>query len=997
MADKEQSRNEDDVENLFADIDQMEELVRKDSPLQLASEYSSLKSQFKPKTLSKRDIRLEGENDSQADLGAKNPQKNARNATEIKVDQFLIKKQTIVKLNNLHDDGMCMSSANKRPGQDDKASALYKSMDVYFPYNPYQPQREYMTTVLKALANKENAILESPTGTGKTISLLTSCLAFVKKAREKGNKDIKILYMSRTHSQLQQVIQELKKTVYRPKMLVLGSRDHLCINPYLKDQKGNAKKLKCQQLVHQKKCAFNENLKYFTSHYILNTIFDIEDLVDVGNKARICPYYYSKSKMNDRDIIFMPYNYLLDKKYRDQNIEMVRDSILIFDEAHNIQSNAEEGASITISFYDLKACASELEQFIEIDSAKKTDHTIVKSIIRLFNNLAQKIKDRASNKTIKEELEDGTEIFKLFGNCASISSIVAQTDSDEPNSDTKDVFNSGISYSNITLLIDILVSVDQNNKIYLYSNAASSENLNNVVKLIDYFEALKLLWVNYHESSKSLFKEQDITHFRTYYDYSDSNNVKISAWCLNPYYTFRSLLECDPHSVIVTSGTLSPLNIFQQELRIPFRFKYQGKHVIDTKKQVITCVLSKFDSGQPVDISYKSRSNDNIPIEIGKTIVELTNIVPEGMLVFFTSYYMMNTYISKWRAAGIWAKIAPNKKSFIEAREKEGQKLAIDNYIKFHKIGAIFFAVSGGKLSEGIDFSDSMARCVVMVGIPYPNFTDTRVKAKRDYLDKMKPINKAQNIIIDSNTWYSAKALRSTNQAIGRVIRHQKDFGSIVLLDMRFCNKSVEKGLSEWALDNIKKYDVTKTMLKDLKAFYQNIRASHLNGIMEERVEQDIAQDDRNSLGGWADTFRNTIAHLDRNSTTNKVHLTDETAQIIEGDAQAVVGIRASSNKKRSLNMRNCKAMSKNKTSNDETKFDEEKLTKKIPTESKLKSEKKGISCTICFSDDKELWTSKCGHLACIDCWQIYIQKKKECFVCKKKIRSKKQLIRLYC
>lgn len=36
-----------------------------------------------------------------------------------------------------------------------------------------------MESVLKCLVNKENGLLESPTGTGKSISLLTSSLAYL--------------------------------------------------------------------------------------------------------------------------------------------------------------------------------------------------------------------------------------------------------------------------------------------------------------------------------------------------------------------------------------------------------------------------------------------------------------------------------------------------------------------------------------------------------------------------------------------------------------------------------------------------------------------------------------------------------------------------------------------------------------------------------------------------------------------------------------------------
>ena len=41
---------------------------------------------------------------------------------------------------------------------------------VHFPFRPYECQRVYMATVLDALLKSENALLESPTGTGKVRS-----------------------------------------------------------------------------------------------------------------------------------------------------------------------------------------------------------------------------------------------------------------------------------------------------------------------------------------------------------------------------------------------------------------------------------------------------------------------------------------------------------------------------------------------------------------------------------------------------------------------------------------------------------------------------------------------------------------------------------------------------------------------------------------------------------------------------------------------------------
>ena len=45
-------------------------------------------------------------------------------------------------------------------------------------------------------------------------------------------------------------------------------------------------------------------------------IFDLEDLVKYGKKKTCCPYYLARDLRMEADVIFMPYNYLLDQKTR---------------------------------------------------------------------------------------------------------------------------------------------------------------------------------------------------------------------------------------------------------------------------------------------------------------------------------------------------------------------------------------------------------------------------------------------------------------------------------------------------------------------------------------------------------------------------------------------------------------------------------------------------------------------------------------------------------
>lgn len=156
-----------------------------------------------------------------------------------------------------------------------------RGIPVTFPFEPYGIQKDYMEKVIECFQTQSNGILESPTGTGKTLSLLCSSLAWLslKKAEYQArvrlpdlqsddefmktlNEKLKdatateaagkafmqcptIVYSSRTHSQLSQAMQELKNTAYSGmRAIVIGSREQLCIHPDVEQQEGFAAKVK---------------------------------------------------------------------------------------------------------------------------------------------------------------------------------------------------------------------------------------------------------------------------------------------------------------------------------------------------------------------------------------------------------------------------------------------------------------------------------------------------------------------------------------------------------------------------------------------------------------------------------------------------------------------------------------------------------------------------------------------------------------------------------
>lgn len=73
----------------------------------------------------------------------------------------------------------------------------------------------------------------------------------------------KIIYASRTHSQLSQAMQELKRTSYKHVgTAVLGSRDQLCIHPEVSKETNSSNKIyMCHSKVKSRTCFYYNNIE----------------------------------------------------------------------------------------------------------------------------------------------------------------------------------------------------------------------------------------------------------------------------------------------------------------------------------------------------------------------------------------------------------------------------------------------------------------------------------------------------------------------------------------------------------------------------------------------------------------------------------------------------------------------------------------------------------------------------------------------------------------
>ena len=75
------------------------------------------------------------------------------------------------------------------------------------------------------------------------------------------------------------------------------------------------------------------------------------------------------------------------------------------------------------------------------------------------------------------------------------------------------------------------------------------------------------------------------------------------------------------------------------------------------------------------------------------------------------------------------------------------------------------------------------------------------------------------------DTWYKLEAFRAINQAVGRVIRHKNDFGSIIFLDKRFNIPSTFQELSDWVKASMPKssgFATFENNMRDIATFFNS-------------------------------------------------------------------------------------------------------------------------------------------------------------------------------
>ncbi|KAJ4444071.1 hypothetical protein ANN_05860, partial [Periplaneta americana] len=644
----------------------------------------------------------------------------------------------------------------------------------------------------------------------------------------------KIFYGSRTHQQLQQVVRELRKTIYKDvNMTILSSREHTCIQNLPRGRLYRNKTEFCHSLLDPIEvlcggCIYNNSR--LSTHVALKengkleSPWDIEDLVREGQRIHTCPYFAARELVATADIVFCPYNYLIDPRIRKSMSLDLNGAIVLLDEAHNIEDACREAGSYSVMFDELYQAMKDCEKAASMGILPNVHTSLAKFLGNLMKWMSDKITACAQYEVDRQKMEvnalggvNAVASLEKYGmNIESISDFknlavmaIAETNREENKTQTKQHSERhGVTSATCYILESLALVLG-----FMYDN--------NMEHVRDYYIVLA------QNSARNDVPDDGMNISRGRNKLVFDEEIPSINWghylnflCMNSGVVFKSIANA-VRSIVLTSGTLAPLDTFNSELGVTFTNELQALHIVDDKQmssnnlavmssprsldhvvlQVWVGTLGVGPTGKELHAGYRFTDSSDFRQELGRTILQVCETVPYGVLCFLPSYSLLENLKQHWCRSGIWEELQMHKEVLCEIRGNKDFLPTVEAFndsvkqceLGFSK-GPLLFAVLRGKISEGLDFADNRARGVITVGIPYPYIFDSQVSLKRKYNDANVKCG-----LKSGAQWYETQAYRALNQALGRCIRHRHDWGALIIIDKRFITERRHvEGLSKW-------------------------------------------------------------------------------------------------------------------------------------------------------------------------------------------------------
>ena len=621
--------------------------------------------------------------------------------------------------------------------------SLPKEVAAFFPYETVRPyQNQFIDTVFNAVENRHSVLIEGSNGLGKTISALSACLPIAVK------KNLKILYVARTHRQHDRVIEELKGVCKKQSIsgISLRGRNEMCLNFTASRHSLDAKSMSevCEMLKTKDRCPFYTNMEAFSEDFmevkeqIISSPHKASEIIKICRRRHICPYELVKSSLPDINVVALSYLYVFDSairasflKHLDSHLQKV---ILVVDEAHNLPDTAIDISSDSLSLYVLKQ--AELE-------ARKYKHQDIESFAKLMRDEIEVLTADIRKETV-----------------ISPESLIGIVKKQGTISNPRDFFEHA---HEIGMLIKrSLLSEGSNPRSYIHG---MSEFL--------------LKWL------ETISDESFIHIASKYMNRENVTTAKLEIVALDPSKVIEPVFS-SVYSNVIMSGTLQPLQAFARITRLPENSVQAVLPSPFPKEHVLSIVCLGVSTAM-------EKRTANMYQTLVNRICEVADNTPANTGIFAASFEVLNALVY----AGLDRSL--RKPLFRERRgmtSKANERMVAEFKDYGNKGGAVFLGAQGGRTSEGVDFPGNQMNSVVVVGVPYAEPTP-RVKAQIDYYEKCYPT-------LGREYGYVLPAMKKASQAAGRPIRTLEDRGAIIFLDYRYATSYCRGFLPSWITSGMK-------------------------------------------------------------------------------------------------------------------------------------------------------------------------------------------------
>ncbi len=624
--------------------------------------------------------------------------------------------------------GKMAAPTRKEPVGEEKVEA---ERPPFFPYKPRPSQVEIVHAVQDAMDRGKHLVMESGTGTGKTICSLVGALQHAKANKKK------VLYLTRTISQSDQVMKELRSISRRQRVsgLAMQGRRRSCLLlrtlEEFEDIPPHALSRICEERKSRTLAKQRGGCPHFADFLAIGEMSFLKYCADelptaaefdrFCEKQGACPYEARKAIVPLVDVVAVPYVQVLSKEIRSQLFDRLQltmdDVVMIVDEAHNLIDAARDQESFDISMRDIEAAEEEAKDLGNPRLVTGVDHrTLCATLRRIIDDaVREQVPRNAYEARLGRRFLEGKLRSEL------------KLDDEELHSMCANMV--GIGEKQVELRLE-----------------QGKEPTSATLRLGSLLE--------------NWFRAED-SRFVKLVSSDDLGSLK--ACCMDPQETTSFLREVK--GVVHMSGTLQPLKQYadildlpaDRELRIfPSPFPPENRLVLYAED------VSAGQREMREDPTMKARIEDHI--------IRICQATDRNTMVFFRSYEMLRTMRPRieemidrplyWEESGASRRLASSIQAFKRGR------------------GGVFFTVMGGKVAEGLDFPGQELDIAVIVGLPYPPPSLLLDELKQRYDRKYGP----------GRGWDYASAVpavRKVQQAVGRLIRTETDRGVAIILDNR--------------------------------------------------------------------------------------------------------------------------------------------------------------------------------------------------------------------